>query len=158
MKNVGKSRLQREISIAFFRTAPSSTTLRIFLFFILLFLFSVTFSFTVSLPHPVSYSSPPLSYTTFYITPARTNDPYNRSLPRCACGFHIKESYLLMRSNYLVHNGWRQDATVKSVGGVESKRWARVEFAGTAIVPKRHGGPMMSPFGSFKQLLSANKI
>lgn len=98
-------------------------TLRVlFSFFFTFFLFSIISSSTVSLPHPSLPFFTPMSYTTFCITPARTNDPYNRSLPRCARGLHIKESYLLMRSNYPVHNGWRQDTIVKSVGGVESKR------------------------------------
>lgn len=116
MKNVRKSRMpQREISIAFFRTAHRRR--RASYFFLFFHLFSILHHFFVYCPSP---SSTPVSYSTFCITPARTNDPYNRSLPRCARGFHIKESYLLMRSNYPVHNGWRQDTTVKSVGGVGS--------------------------------------
>lgn len=121
MKNVGKScSLQREISIAFFRTHVSSTRFAFFLFFFFYFFFLLFFV------HCLSPSSP-MSRTTFCITPARTNDPYNRSPPQCARGLHIKESYLLMRSNYHVHNGWRQDTIVKSVGDVEGKRgWSSV--------------------------------
>lgn len=54
------------------------------------------------------------------------------SLPRCARGFHIKENYLLMRSNYPAHNGKRQHAIVEGVGS--KARSKDGVFVGTAIV------------------------
>lgn len=135
-----------QISIALFQTASSTR-------------FSSVFT-------PFFFSSPPAfahchslsSCLVFFIriariTPGWASGPYNRSLPRCARGFHIKESYLLMRRNYPAHNGRRQHATVKSVEGVESKRWERVEFVRTVLLKRDMGVPhsKLSSFDGFKR-------
>lgn len=133
--NIGKGRvcmLQRNIDRVL---SDRTDTLRVSLAFF--YLFSPPLSIFV---YPTVFSPGVLSTcfalfirvvsTTLCITLGRINRPYNRSLPRCARDFH-KESYLLMRHNYPVHNGSRQHATTKSVGDAKHKRWARVEFPKT---------------------------
>lgn len=120
-----------EISIAFFQTTSSTR-------------FS-HYSFSRFLSSPLRLvrcpSAPPASCVsctlypccnspTPFFTRGRSDDSYNRSLPRCARDFHIKESYLLMRRNYPTHSARRQEGWLPA--GYSRLFGYRIELQGGA--------------------------